>query len=203
MPATIRLAIEDDAAAIREIYAPHCEQTIVSFEEVAPSTGEMASRVRRISERFPWLVLDEDDVVAGYAYASPHAERAAYRWSADAAVYVNAAFHRRGAGTALYATLFDLLRQQGFFKIYAAISLPNPASTALHESVGFRLVGIYEGVGYKFGAWHDVAHYQMPLQPERENPEPPLPISSLIGTNGGSDAVALGLQQYASGGRRS
>jgi phosphinothricin acetyltransferase len=174
MPATIRLAIEDDAAAIRDIYAPHCEQTIVSFEEAAPSTSEMASRVRRISERFPWLVLDEDDVVAGYAYASPHHERAAYRWSVDAAVYVNPAFHRRGVGRALYTTLFELLRQQGYFKVYAGISLPNPASTGLHESVGFRLVGIYKGVGYKFGAWHDVAHYQMPLLPERHNPGPPL-----------------------------
>ena len=199
MPATIRLAIEDDAAAIREIYAPHCEKTIVSFEEVAPSPGEMASRVRRISERFPWLVLDEDDVVAGYAYASPHHERAAYRWSVDAAVYVNPAFHRRGVGRALYTTLFELLRQQGYFKIYAGISLPNAASTGLHEALGFQLVGIYKGVGYKFGAWHDVAHYQMPLQPERHNPGPPLPFSLLIGSNAWSDAVALGLQQYVSG----
>jgi len=194
--ATIRLAIEDDAAAIREIYAPFCENSIVSFEESAPSPGEMAGRIRKISEHFPWLVLDEDDVVAGYAYASAHAERAAYRWSVDAAVYVNPAFHRRGVGRALYTTLFDLLRQQGFFKIYAGISLPNPASTGLHEAMGFRLVGIYNGVGYKFGAWHDVAHYQLTLQPERGDPQRPRPPELLIGTPGWKDAVVRGLRHY-------
>jgi phosphinothricin acetyltransferase len=198
MPATIRLAMEDDAAAIREIYAPFCEKTIVSFEEVSPSADEIAARIRRVSPRFPWLVLDDDDLVAGYAYASAHHERAAYRWAVDAAVYVNPSFHRRGAGRALYMTLFDLLREQGFFKIYAIISLPNPASIGLHEAVGFRLVGIFSGVGYKFGAWHDVAHYQMALQPEQRNPEPPIPVSLLIGTNAWSDAVASGLRQYSS-----
>lgn len=198
MPATIRLAMEDDAAAIREIYAPFCEKTMVSFEEIAPSVDEMAGRIRRISAKFPWLVLDDDDVVAGYAYASAHHERAAYRWAVDAAVYVNPSFHRRGAGRALYTALFELLRQQGFFKIYAIISLPNAASTGLHEAVGFRLVGIFNGVGYKFGAWHDVAHYQMALQPERTNPDPPLPAASLIGTRAWSDAIASGLRQYSS-----
>lgn len=196
MSATIRLAIEDDAAAIREIYAPFCETSIVSFEETAPTPGEMAGRIRRISEHFPWLVLDVDDVVAGYAYASPHHERAAYRWSVDAAVYVNPAFHRRGVARALYTTLFDLLRQQGFFKIYAGISLPNPASTGLHETMGFQLVGIYKGVGYKLGAWHDVAHYQMPLQPEQTDPQRPRPVELLIGSPGWSDAILRGLRHY-------
>ena len=200
MSAIIRLAIEGDAAAIREIYAPFCDRTIVSFEMFGPSVAEIESRIGKIGQWFPWLVLESEGAIAGYAYASPHHERAAYSWSVDAAVYVNPAHHRRGVARALYTTLFQLLRLQGFFKIYAGISLPNPASTGLHEAMGFQLVGVYKGVGYKFGAWHDVAHYQMELQAERKDPQPPRPPSALIGSPGWTDAVSRGLQHHRQSG---
>ncbi len=168
----------------------------MSFEETAPSTAEIASRITKVSERFPWLVLDDGGTFAGYAYASVHHERAAYRWSVDSAVYVNPGYHRRGVGRALYTTLFDLLRVQGFFKVFAAISLPNPASTGLHDAFGFDLVGVTRGVGYKFGGWHDVAHYQLALQPERTNPEPPRLPSILAGSAAWTDAVSRGLRCF-------
>src|SRR5689334_11769433 len=114
MTATIRLASQDDAVAISEIYSPFCDSTVVSFEYRAPSTAEMASRVRAITAHLPWLVLDSDGVVAGYAYASRHHERAAYGWSVDTTVYVRPSHHRCGVGKALYTTLFQLLRLQGF-----------------------------------------------------------------------------------------
>jgi phosphinothricin acetyltransferase len=194
--ATIRMAREADAAAIRAIYAPFCATTSVSFELEPPSEGEIASRVRAVSAGYPWLVLDDDGAVAGYAYAGRHNERAAYGWSVDATVYVAPSHLRRGVGRALYTTLFDLLRQQGFFKAHAVIALPNPASIALHEAMGFAAVGVYKGVGYKLGEWRDVAHYQLELQPERPDPEAPVPPARLVDSPGWSDAVARGLRHY-------
>jgi phosphinothricin acetyltransferase len=196
MTPAIRLAFTDDAAAVASIYGPFCESTAVSFEYAPPSTDEIANRIRTITAQLPWLVLDDHGVVAGYAYASSHRERAAYGWSVDSAVYVSPIHRRLGVGRALYTTLFQLLRLQGYFKAYAGITLPNSASTGLHEAVGFRLVGVYQGVGYKHGVWHDVAWHQIALQSERLNPDPPLPVSALAETPGWAEAVSQGLRHY-------
>ena len=196
MTLTIRLAVEDDAAAVAGIYGPSCESTAVSFEYAPPSAEEIASRIRVVTAQFPWLVLDAAGVVAGYAYATRHRERAAYGWSVDAAVYVSPSYQRCGVGRALYTTLFQLLRLQGYFKVYAGITLPNSASTGLHEAMGFTLVGVYRGVGYKHGLWHDVAWYERALQPERLNPRPPVSVSTLVGSTGWAEAVARGLTHY-------
>ena len=135
MTPAIRLAVKDDAAAVAGIYGPFCESTAVSFEYVPPSTEEIANRIRTITAQFPWLVLDDNGVVAGYAYATRHRERAAYGWSADTAVYVSPIHRRCGVGRALYTALCQLLRLQGYFKAYAGITLPNSASTGLHVQV--------------------------------------------------------------------
>jgi L-amino acid N-acyltransferase YncA len=177
MSSKIRLAAEKDAGAVAAIYAPFCDDNTVSFELAAPSEHEMASRIRAVTEQWPWLVLDDDGVIAGYAYAGRHRDRAAYQWAVDTAVYVGESYRGRGVGRALYAALFELLRSQGYFKACAGIALPNAASVGLHEAVGFKLVGVYRGIGYKLGAWRDVAWYELVLQPERENPPPPTPIS--------------------------
>ena len=197
---TIRLAGQHDAAAIAAIYGPFCASTTVSFEYAAPSTDEVADRIRAITAHFPWLVLEGDGVVTGYAYASRHRDRAAYGWSVDTAVYVSPTHRRRGVGRALYTTLFRLLRLQGYFKAYAGITLPNSASSGLHEAVGFRLVGVYRGVGYKHGGWHDVAWYEVALQAERLNPDPPLPVSAFAESPGWTESVEQGLAHYRSSG---
>src|SRR4051812_25285781 len=125
MTATIRLATAADAAAVAAIYAPFCESTPISFEATAPTPEEMARRILKVMERLPWLVLDEDGTVAGYAYAGPHRERAAYRWAVDVTVYVAPDRRRRGVGRALYAVLFGLLRALGYYKAFAGVTLPN------------------------------------------------------------------------------
>jgi L-amino acid N-acyltransferase YncA len=193
MPVQIRLADARDAPEIAAIYAPFCESNVVSFEEVAPAPEVIAGRIATIAAQFPWLVLEEGGIVAGYAYASRHHDRAAYRWSADVTVYIGSAHRRRGVGTALYTTLLDLLRAQGYFKAYGGITLPNTGSVALHEAMGFTLVGVYRGVGFKLGAWHDVAWYQLSLQPERAAPPNPLPIASLHNTAAWREAMSRGL----------
>jgi len=183
MARTLRLATEQDAPAIAAIYAPFCNASVVSFEYTAPTAEEMASRIRAVTAQFPWLVLDDTGTVGGYAYAGRHHERAAYGWAVNTAVYNGEGYRRCGVGRALYTALFDLLRLQGYFKACAGITLPNPASVGLHETLGFKLVGVYPGVGYKCGAWHDVAWYETALQPERLDPPAPRPISDFVGTH--------------------
>ncbi len=163
----IRLAQPTDAAAIQAIYAPYCESTYVSFEVVAPSVEQLRERISRVTAGYPWLVSEIDGQVVGYVYASQHRERAGYRWAVDVAVYVAQAHHRRGVGRALYDTLFSILRQQGYFKAFAGISLPNPASVGLHEHIGFRPAAVFRGVGHKLDRWIDVGWWQLELQPER------------------------------------
>lgn len=154
---------ERDAAACAAIYAPSVRETAASFEEVAPSAAEMAQRIATTSAQWPWLVAERDGAVAGYAYASRHRARAAYRWSVDVTVYVDAAHHRRGVGRALYVPLLTLLAAQGFRRACAGIALPNPGSVALHESLGFVPVGVFEATGFKLGRWWDVGWWQKPL----------------------------------------
>jgi len=173
------MAAERDAEAITAIYAPFCESTAVSFETEAPTPATMAERIRTITAQYPWLVFDDGGVIGGYAYASRHRERAAYQWAVDVAVYVAASHRRRGVGRTLYSALFDLLVRQGYYKAYGGIALPNPGSVGLHVAMGFDPVGVYRRVGYKLGAWHDVAWYQKTLQPERAAPSAPIPITAL------------------------
>jgi phosphinothricin acetyltransferase len=178
MSVRIRIASIDDAAGIRAVYAPYCEDTPVSFE-AAPSVEQMAERIARVLAGYPWLVCEVEDSVAGYVYACPHRERAAYRWAVDVAVYIDKRYHRRGIGQALYELLFSLLRRQNYYKAYAGITLPNPGSVGLHEALGFQPVGVYRGVGYKLGRWRDVGWWQLELQPEAEHPHEPIPFRDL------------------------
>ena len=194
--ANIRPATRSDAAAVAAIYAPYCEGSAVSFEQVAPTAEDMARRIDTVIARRPWVVLEDDGAVVGYAYAAPHNERWAYRWSVNTAIYIRGTHQRRGAGRALYGTLFDLLRHLGYYKAVAGITLPNPASVGLHEAMGFELVGVYRDIGHKLGAWRDVGWYQASIQPLPPEPQEPRPIESLSGTAEWDDAVRRGLDLY-------
>ena len=160
----IRLATLADASAVAAIYRPYVEGSTISFELTAPTEAVMRERMARVLTRLPWLVCEQDGAVLGYAYASPHRDRAAYQWSVDVSVYLRPGSQRRGLGRALYSELFVLLVQQGYYTAYAGISLPNAASVGLHESFGFEPVGIYRNAGFKFEAWHDVGWWQKPLR---------------------------------------
>lgn len=152
-----------DAAACVAIYAPYVADTSVSFEELAPTAQEFAERMQRTARTHPWLVLEEAGRVVGYANASPHRTRAAYRWAADVAIYVDPRHQRGGAGRRLYEGLFELMAHQGFRIACAGITLPNDASIALHRALGFEHVGIYRDIGWKAGSWHDVSWWQLRL----------------------------------------
>jgi L-amino acid N-acyltransferase YncA len=175
----IRVATPRDARAVHEIYAPVVRDTVISFELEPPTVAEMERRIAATLAAFPWLVWEEGGRVAGYVYASRHKERAAYQWSVDVTAYVHPDFRRRGVGKALYLELLRVLRMQGFFTAYGGITLPNAASVALHESVGFSPFAVYRGVGYKFGRWHDVGWWQCRLAELAAEPVAPRAFSEL------------------------
>ena len=175
----IRLAAEADAADIANIYRPIVEATTISFETTPPDEAEMRRRITDTLTSYPWLVSESDGRVAGYAYATKHRVRSAYQWSVDTSVYVHPDFQRRGIGQALYRSLFAILTAQGLFNAYAGIALPNPASVALHERVGFRPIGVYKNVGYKLGAWRDVGWWQLGLNDPDREPAAPLVLAAV------------------------
>ena len=179
MSPIIRVATAADAPAIANVYAPAVLAHATSFETIAPEPEEIASRITRVLRQYPWLVCESAGEVIGYAYATAHRERAAYRWSVDVSAYVSDRVHRRGIGTALYASLFDILALQGYRNAYAGITLPNPASEGMHQRVGFAMVGVYHHVGYKFGAWHDVAWLERAILPAERDPREPVSFPEL------------------------
>ena len=171
---------ELDAERVAEIYRPYVTDTLISFEEVAPTGPEMADRMRVVLAWTPWLVAESDDgAVVGYAYASRHRKRPGYRWSVDISVYIDDTWHRRGVGRALYAELLNILRRQRMINVYAGITVPNPGSVRLHETIGMQRIGVYDKVGFKFGEWHDVAWYGMHLADPTDSPLEPITFPNL------------------------
>ena len=169
----IRVATLEDAKAISDIYAPYVRDTVISFEYVPPDEAEMKARLAKVLARLPWLVFEEAGEVLGYAYASPHRERAAYQWSLDAGIYIGPNAHRRGVGRALYTVLFEVVKSLGYHRVYGGITLPNAASVGLHEACGFKLIGTYPEVGFKFGKWHGVGWWGLDFETSSA-PEPAL-----------------------------
>ena len=170
---------ERDSVAVAAIYRPAVESSVATFEEAAPGAEDIEARMRRTLERTPWLVMDDGKGLGGYAYAVQHRERPGYRWAVDVSVYVAPGLQGRGIGRRLYDELLSILRRQRFVNVYAGIALPNPASVALHEAIGMRRIGVYEGVGYKLGAWVDVAWYGMHMAAPASPPPEPIPLPEL------------------------
>ena len=184
MSAIMRLATEDDAPRILEIYAPIVRETVISFEYTVPGEDEMRQRIRsKLEHGYPWLVMEREGLLLGYAYAGRWRDRAAYDWTVETTVYVNASARRGGVGRTLYGALFDVLRLQGFVQAVAGVTLPNDPSVGLHEAVGFIPTGVTHNAGYKFGGWHGVAFFEMTLQPPPDVPKPTRDVASLVGTD--------------------
>lgn len=162
MSVTIRAARSTDAAACAAIYRPYVLDTAISFEAEPPAPAEMA---RRIEAAHAWLVAEIEDTIIGYAYAGPFAARPSYRWSCEVSIYVDATRRGTGTGRALYGALLPLLAERGYRTAVAKTTLPNDASRALHQAFGFEPVGVHRGIGWKHGAWHDVAITQLTLIP--------------------------------------
>lgn len=180
----LRLATPADGDAIAAIYGPYVTGTAISFELMPPDGAEMAARIARTIERTPWVVAEVAGAVRAYAYAGRFRDRPAYDWSAESAVYVDGAMRGAGLGRAVMTALLGILRLQGFHLAVAGITPPNPGSVALHRALGFERVGLFEGVGWKGGAWQGVEFFQLELAPRTAGlvPEPIRSLPALAGT---------------------
>jgi L-amino acid N-acyltransferase YncA len=168
---TVRDASERDASTCAAIYAPYVTDTAITFEIDPPSPDVMARRIADASRSHAWLVLEDQGRVVGYAYGAPFHARAAYRWACEVSVYLELGYRRKGGGRALYSALLPLLAERGFRMAVAGMTLPNDASEGLHRAMGFEEVGVFRRIGFKLGAWHDVAWTQRILA--RDGEEPP------------------------------
>jgi L-amino acid N-acyltransferase YncA len=169
----VRDATEADAQACAAIYAPYVRDTAITFELEPPTADDMAGRIARAARTHAWLVLEDDGRVVGYAYGGPYKERAAYRWACEVSVYLEPDLRRRGAGRALYDALLQRLAARGFRMAVAGMTVPNDASEGLHRAMGFEPVGVWRRIGWKHGAWHDVAWVQRDLAGGEDPPTEP------------------------------
>jgi L-amino acid N-acyltransferase YncA len=174
----IRLASEADAESIVAIYRRYVERTHFTFEEVPPDAADIAERLGKPIH--PWLVAEDDGKIVGYASTSPMRDRAAYRWSVETGIYLAPEAQGRGLGRRLLSAHLELLERQGFVTIVAGIALPNDASVALHEKLGFTLSGIERGVGFKRGRWVDVGRWQRDLAPRTAEPVEPRGLPDVL-----------------------
>jgi L-amino acid N-acyltransferase YncA len=165
-----------DAAGCLAIYGPFADDSPASFEHRAPTLHEFERRIERTNRTHAFLVAEDAGEIAGFAYAGAHRERPAYRWTAEVTVYLDERHRGQGLGRALYEPLLALLQEQGYRTVLAGIAIPNPASVALHTSLGFVEVGVYRRIGWKAGDWRDVIWLARQLGPDtHEAQTPPSP----------------------------
>lgn len=165
----IRTASVSDVPAMLAVYTPYVTDTAVTFEYTPPSLADFSEKYRRVTESYPWMVLEEAGEVLGYAYAARMFEKAAYAWCAEVTIYLKPAAAGQGRGKALYLALEQALRERGVQILYGLITASNEASLRFTASVGFRQVGLLAASGWKFGRWHDVVWMEKRLS---EGPPP-------------------------------
>ena len=173
MTLVVRDATAADAEGCAAIYAPSVTGSVASFETEPPGPEEVARRIVDAQRTHAWLVAEEDARLVGYAYAGPFRSRPAYRWTAEVSVYVARDQAGRGVGRALYTALLHRLEERGYRSAVAGMTLPNPASEALHAAFGFRPAGVLHAVGWKHGRWHDVALLRRSLGAGSDGDGPP------------------------------
>lgn len=179
----IRVATPDDAQSIREIYAPYIEHSTITFHTEVLPLDHYREQIRSNLERYPWYVAEtEDGNIVGYAHASEHHSRQAYRWSVNISIYLREEHKGQGTGRRLYETLLATLKRQGFRMVHAGITMPNEPSQKIHETLGFQYVGTFPAAGFKQGVWKDVGWWVLDLmagsEPEGTVAEP-IPFSKL------------------------
>lgn len=182
----LRVACEEDAEALLDIYAPYVERTAVSFEYEVPSVEEFEERIRRISGRYPYLLAESEGEILGYAYASPFHERRAYSWAAETSIYLRSDRRRQGLGRKLYEALEEILRMQGITDLYACIACPegedpylNGDSILFHQRMGFQTVGRFPSCGYKFHRWYHMVWMLKNIGEHRKDQPEVKPFSSI------------------------
>ena len=176
----IRLAVPEDAEALLDIYAPFVLDTAVSFETEVPDLNTFQSRIIEYGSKAPWLVAEDSGEILGYAYATGHRSRGAYRWTQEVTVYVHPNHRKKGIARALYTQLLDCLKVLGYTQALGIITLPNEASIQFHKSLGFHHIGDMEKIGYKLGRWHTTSWWALQLQADDFVPGELKPVEAII-----------------------
>ena len=177
---SIRLATLQDVPEILEIYAPYVQNTAISFEYTVPTEEVFSQRFTRITSNFPWLVWEENGRLLGYAYGSLPFERAAYQWCAEASIYLRPEARNRSIGKQLYFVLEELLKLQGYTKVYAIITTANADSLAFHKKAGYQLTAEMPGCGFKLGQWYGTVWMEKPLNAWEFPQNPPVSIRNVV-----------------------
>lgn len=161
----IRQANSGDYHSVASIYNHYILNSHATFELEAITNDEMGSRIEKVQQTFrlPWLVLIDADQIIGYAYATQWKARKAYARTTETSVYLHKDHFGKGYGKTLYTELITQLQSLRYHSIIGGISLPNDASIQLHESLGFKKIGEFEEVGYKFDRWINVGYWELIL----------------------------------------
>lgn len=183
---TIRMAKTSDAEELLKIYEPYVLNTAITFEYSVPSLKAFTQRIADTLERYPYIVVEEDSVIAGYAYASAFKERAAYDWAVETSIYVKMGSTGKGYGAILYDELEKILKKQNILNVNACIAYIekedmylNHNSVRFHEHMGYQHVGKFHQCGYKFGKWYDMIWMEKLLGEHKTPPQEVFPVSSL------------------------
>lgn len=181
-----------------EIYTPYILNSTVSFETEVPRIKEFQSRVLHCQEKLPWLVCEINNNLAGYAYATDHRQRKAYDVTKELSVYVHSDYRKCGVATGLYTALIEVLKAQGVSNVLAGITVPNSESVGFHESIGFRPIGIYHNIGYKFEKYQDTGWWELVLGTGNKNPLDLVEINEIINTKSWTGAIKKGISKIRS-----
>ncbi|MEA4969357.1 MAG: N-acetyltransferase family protein [Candidatus Pelethousia sp.] len=180
----LRAATCADAEPLLAIYAPYVRDMAITFEYEPPALEEFRNRIRKTLSAYPYLVVEGDEGVLGYAYAGPFKSRPAYGWAAETTVYVAETARCAGAGRLLYETLLNILMHQGVQNVYACVTWPNESSIAFHQALGFQRVAHLSRCGYKLGQWWDSVWLQKFLGSHEIPPAPLRPITEVMAAFG-------------------
>ena len=183
----IRVACEDDAEALLEIYATYVRDTAVTFEYDAPSAAEFRDRIRNTLKKYPYLAAEKSGKIIGYAYAGGFHARAAYDWAVETSIYIDRNYHGQGLGRRLYLALEDALKRQHIINMNACIAYTKDedshlthGSVKFHERMGYSIVGHFSECDYKFGKWYDIVCMEKHLGPHPQTPQPVIPFAMLM-----------------------
>ncbi|WP_455716561.1 N-acetyltransferase family protein [Anaerosporobacter sp.] len=180
---TIRTATIEDAAGILAVYSPYLLNTTITYEYEIPTLEEFQERIRKVIKFYPYLVCELEGEIVGYAYASQHMERAAFKWGAEISIYIKQEYHGSGIASRLYTSIIDNLYKQGVYKVYALIDSPNEKSEAFHLKRGFKEIACLSRTAYKLGRWCDMKYYEKVLRKCEDTPAELLPFSEVEDMN--------------------
>ena len=175
----IRTVQLSDAEAILKVYAPFITDTCISFEYVVPSVEEFSQRIASISAEYPYIVLEEEGEIVGYAYSHRYLERVAYSWDVEVTIYLAPKVQGKGLGVILYDALEKLMALQNIKNLYSCITGDNVHSIEMHRSMGYELIGTFPKAGFKHDRWLDVVWMAKAIGEKENAPLPFVPFAEV------------------------